>query len=189
MDKDILSQAKQYIKETSIPGLLVLERPIFKDDRGFFREIVHKDELEAMIKKPFNGVQLNHSRSEPRVIRGLHAENWNKIIVPVTGEAFLAIVDIRPDSPTFAKVETFIVNDQNRISLFIPEGLANSVCVLGNTAVDYFYLVDAYYDGTDTRAVVWNDTDLNIDWPIKDPIISDRDQNNPTLRQLFPEKF
>ena len=102
----------------------------------------------------------------------------------VSGEIFIAIVDIRPDSSTFKKSETFIINDTNRNALFISKGLANSICVIGNTPVDYIYLVDAYYDGKDTRAVAWNDPDLAIPWPIKNPTISDRDRTNPRLRDL-----
>lgn len=179
----------QYIKQTSIPGLLILERPVFADERGFFRELFHKDELEQIAGIKFEGVQMNHSHSIPGVIRGIHAEDWNKIVYPVSGELFIAIVDIRPDSPTFAKVETFNVGDNNRIGLFIPKGLANSFCVTGDRQVDYIYLVDAYWDGTDTRAIAWDDPDLNINWPIKNPIISERDKDNPKLRVLFPEKF
>src|SRR3990167_5715448 len=178
-----------YIKTTSIPGLLILERPIFSDERGFFRELFHKDELEKTAGLKFEGVQMNHSHSVPGAIRGIHAEKWNKIIYPVCGEVFIAIVYIRPDSPTFSKVETFNINDNNRIGLFIPNGLANSLCATGDQDVDYIYLVDAYYDGSDTRAIAWDDPNLAIDWPIKDPIISERDKNNPRLRELFPEKF
>ncbi|OGE28118.1 hypothetical protein A2867_01025 [Candidatus Daviesbacteria bacterium RIFCSPHIGHO2_01_FULL_40_11] len=180
---------QKFIKTTTIAGLLILERPIFSDERGFFRELFHKDELEKIIGFKFDGIQMNHSNSVPRVIRGIHAEKWNKIIYPVSGEVFIAIVDIRPDSPTFAKVETFNVGDDNRIGLFIPNGLANSLCVTGEKSVDYIYLVDSYYDGSDTRAIAWDDPDLQINWPIENPIISERDRNNPNLRDLFPEKF
>lgn len=180
---------KSYIKQTTIPGLLILERPIFRDERGFFREIYHQDELEKVSGVKFKGIQMNHSHSERGVLRGIHAERWNKIVYPLNGEVFVAIVDLREDSPTFAKVETFTINDENRFGLFIPNGLANSFCVTSDTPVDYIYLVDAYYDGSDTRAIIWNDPDLEIDWPISDPIISERDRNNPKLRDLFPEKF
>ncbi len=179
----------QNIKTTSIPGLLILERLIFSDERGFFRELFHKDELEREAGVKFDGVQMNHSHSLQGVIRGIHAEEWNKIIYPVSGKVFIAIVDIRPDSPTFAKVETFNVDDNNRIGLFIPNGLANSLCVTGDQPADYIYLVDAYWDGTDTRAIAWDDPDINIKWPVENPIISERDKNNPRLRDLFPEKF
>lgn len=180
---------KNYITKTSIPGLVVIERPIFKDNRGFFREAFRLNDLEKETGIKFNIVQADHSYSVPGVIRALHAENWNKLVYPLTGKAFSAIVDIRPDSPAFGKVETFEFSEDNPQALFIPKGLANSVCVHGNMPVHYLYLVDAYYDGTDTRAVAWDDPDLNIKWPIKSPIISDRDRNNPTLREIFPEKF
>lgn len=177
------------VNKTSIDGLLVLEMPIHKDDRGFFREIFHINEIEEKLGIPFRGVQMNHAFSKPQVLRGIHAENWNKIICPVNGEVFVAIVDVRPDSPTFGQVQTYTINDENRIALFVSKGLANSYCVTGNEAVNYIYLVDAYYDGMDTRAIAWDDPDLHINWPVKNPIISDRDKNNPKLRELFPEKF
>lgn len=180
---------QKFIETTSIPGLLILKRPIFSDERGFFRELFHQDELEEASGMKFEGIQMNHSRSKQGVIRGVHAEKWNKIVYPVSGEAFIAIADLRPDSSTFGKVEVFNVNDENRIGFFIPIGLANSICVTGDKPVDYIYLVDAYWDGSDTRAIAWDDPDLNIDWPIKNPIISERDKNNPNLRDLFPEKF
>lgn len=178
-----------YIKKTSIEGLFILERPTTEDERGFFREVFHLDELEKILGFEFKVVQMNHSKSLPKVLRGLHAENWNKLIYPVTGSAFAAIVDIRPDSPTFMKVETFDFDHSKPMGLFIQKGLANSFCVTGDKVFNYVYLVDAYYDGTDTRAIAYNDPDLNIAWPIKDPIISERDKNNPKLRDLFQEKF
>lgn len=180
---------KKYIKKTSISGLLKLERPIISDERGFFRELFHKDELEKITGIKFDGVQMNHSHSKPGVIRGIHAEKWNKIIYPVSGQVFIAIVDIRPESPTFSQVATFTVDGSNRIGLFIPKGLANSFCVTGRENVDYIYLVDAYWDGSDTRAIAWDDPDLNISWPVENPVISEGDKNNPKLRDLFPEKF
>lgn len=178
-----------YIKQTSIPGLLLLERPTNEDERGFFREVFHLDELEQALGFEFKVVQMNHSKSQPKVLRGLHAENWNKLIYPLTGQVFTAIADIRPDSSTFAKVETFIFKESDPKALFVPKGLANSFCVLGKREVHYLYLVDAYYDGSDTRAIAFDDPDLNITWPIEDPLISERDKNNPRLRDLFPEKF
>lgn len=179
----------QHIKATSIPGLFRLERPTIEDERGFFREVFHIDELEKVIGFEFKPVQMNHSYSLPKVIRALHGENWNKLVYPVSGEMFAVVVDIRPDSETFGKFETFTFSNKNRFALFIPKGLANSICVTGEEPVNYIYLVDKYYDGSDTRAIAWDDPDLNIIWPVKNPIISERDKNNPTLRELFPEKF
>lgn len=176
------------IKETSIPGLLLIERPMFRDQRGFFREAFRLNELDSLGIK-FRPIQWNHSFSKPRVIRALHAENWNKLVYPITGTMFAAVVDIRPESKTFLKIEKFTFNEENPKALFIPRGLANSICVVGDKPVHYLYLVDAYYDGRDTTAIVWDDPDLAIDWPVKSPIISDRDKNNPTLREVYPDKF
>ncbi len=102
---------------------------------------------------------------------------------------FAAIVDIRPESPTFAKIETFNFDDEHRYALFISRGLANSICASGTDPVNYLYLVDAYYTGSDTRAIAYDDPDLAIAWPVKNPIVSERDKSNPRLRELFPEKF
>jgi len=179
----------QEIKKTSISGLLVIEKPTYKDKRGFFREAVRLDELEEITGSKFEIKQWNHSLSHPKVIRALHAEGWNKLVYLVTGKMFAAIVDIRPDSKTFGKVETFTFDETRPRAMFIPEGLANSICVVGTEPVHYFYLVDKYYDGSDTTAIAWDDPDLNIDWPVKDPIISERDKKNPTMREKFPGKF
>ncbi len=179
----------EFVQKTSIEGLLVLKRTIHKDDRGFFREVFHIDEIEKTLNIEFKGVQMNHAFSLPKVLRGIHAEDWNKIIYPANGQVFVAIVDIRVDSSTFGKFETFTIDDEDRIALFVSRGLANSYCVTSDTAVDYIYLVDDYYDGTDTRAIAWDDPDLAINWPIKNPVISVRDKSNPKLRDLFPEKF
>ncbi|HJY98577.1 MAG TPA: dTDP-4-dehydrorhamnose 3,5-epimerase family protein [Patescibacteria group bacterium] len=178
-----------FITKTAIPGLLVIKRPTFKDERGFFREAFRLNDLEKEIGGEFKIVQWNHSYSLPGVIRALHAENWNKLVYPLTGKMFAAIVDIRPDSPAFSKIETFEFSEDDPKALFIPKGLANSICVSGNSPVHYLYLVDAYYTGSDTRAVAWDDPDLNIKWPVEKPIVSERDKGNPTLRELFPEKF
>lgn len=177
------------MQKTTIKGLFIIESNVFSDSRGFFKEVFRLDELEDGIGKVFNFKQMNHSRSLPGVLRALHAENWNKLVYPVNGRMFTAVVDIRPESETFGKVETFDFDDSRREALFISNGLANSICVNGDEPVDYVYLVDNYYDGKDRRAIAWDDPDLNIKWPIKDPRISERDKNNPRLRDLFPEKF
>jgi dTDP-4-dehydrorhamnose 3,5-epimerase len=172
------------VRELSIPGLFVVERPTHHDDRGFFREVVRWDELQEAIGRSFVPVQWNHSVSRPRVLRALHAEAWNKLVYPVTGTMFAAIVDIRPEAPTFGTVVEVTLDAREPRALFIPSGLANSICVVGDEPVHYLYLVDAYYDGTDTRAVAWDDPELAIEWPVADPIVSERDRANPTLREL-----
>ncbi len=179
----------KYFTETSIKGLYVIDMPKYSDKRGFFREVVRMNVIEKLTGKKFNVKQFNHTYSLPRVIRALHAENWNKIVYPVSGKIFAAIVDVNKDSETFGKVETFEFDENANKAILIPKGLANSICVSGTEPVHYMYLVDKYYDGSDTTGYAWNDPDLKIKWPVKKPIISARDKNNPRLRDVFPDKF
>lgn len=178
-----------FVRLTSLKGLYKVERETNVDERGFFREVFHLDELEEVVGEKINFIQMNHSLSKPNVLRALHGEHWNKLIYPVTGKMFAAVVDIRPQSETFGKHEIFQFTPEDRYALFIPVGFANSICNIGEEDVNYVYLVDKYYDGSDTTAIAFDDPDLGIDWPIKDPILSQRDKNNPKLRDLFPEKF
>lgn len=188
-----MNKDNQTVKKTSIPGVYIVERPVFKDNRGFFHEVFRLNELEEATGVKFNPLQWSHSLNLPKVIRAIHTEGWNKLIYPVTGKMFAAIVDVRPDQPAFGKVETFIFDNTDENSthkaLFLPKGVGNSICVVGEEPVDYMYLVDEYWDNAKAQGILWNDPDINIDWPIKDPIISDRDKENPTLRSLFPDKF
>lgn len=177
------------ITQTAIPGLLIIERPTFEDGRGFFREVARVSELEDATGVKFNFKQWSYSKSMPGVIRALHSEDQNKIVYPLTGESFSAYVDLREDSATFGKVETVTYKPPNYKAVFIPKGVANSICVTGNEPVYYMYLIDEYYDPKRIKGIAWDDPDLAIAWPIKNPMISDRDKNNLSLRAAFPEKF
>jgi len=182
--------AQSNIEKTEIPGLLVIKRPIFKDERGYFKEIVRNVHLtKERGGKEFEFRQWSHAVSLPGVIRGLHTENWNKIVYPVTGKMFSAFVDTRPESESFGKVVTMNFSPEDQKAIFIPKGVANSVCVNGKETVHYLYVVDDYYDSSDTTAIAWDDPDIGINWPVKNPIVSDRDKNNPRLRDLYPEKY
>jgi dTDP-4-dehydrorhamnose 3,5-epimerase len=184
-----MSAENNYITTTDIPGLLFVDRPRYSDDRGSFKEPVRISHINEVIGREFHVAQWSNSKSKPGVLRGLHAEGWDKIIYVSGGSAFLAFTDIRPDSPTFGKYVSVVVNDSYRPTIFVPEGLANSFCVTGTEMADYHYLISKEYDSRDQRAILWNDPDINIIWPVINPILSDKDRTNPTLRQLFPEKF
>lgn len=178
---------------TEIPGLVIIERPVFPDDRGFFHEVFRKNELESVTGIEFNPVQWSHSVSYPEVIRAIHTEEWNKLVYPVTGKMFGAFVDTREDSETFGKVVEIVFDNESVDSihkaLFIPSGIGNSICVAGKEPLNYIYLVDEYWNNSKARGIAWNDPDLAIKWPVEDPIISERDRNNPTMRELFPDKY
>ncbi len=124
------------------------------------------------------------------MLRGFHAEPWDKLVYVVRGNAMAAICDIRPDSPTFGEVQTFQLGDPpagERIRLFISEGLANSFCSYGDTEVDYLYDVSDYWrSGIAKPALAWDDPDLAVEWPVDEPLVSDADRANPTLSELFP---
>ena len=182
------------ISKTSIPGVVIIEMPIYEDVRGFFHEVFRQNELEEAIGIKFNPVQWSHSMNHPGVIRAVHTENWNKLVYPVTGVLYAPIVDLRPESPTFRMVEYITIDntDENspRQAIFISKGgVGNSICAVGGEDLHYLYLVDEYWDDAKAKGVAWDDPDLNIKWPIEGPILSDRDKNNPTLKEMFPEKF
>ena len=177
------------IERTAIEGLLVVRWDTHGDERGFFRQTYQVRELtDALGREPVLR-QGNHSRSQPGVLRGFHAEPWDKLVYVARGRAMAAIADIRPDSDTFGAALTFHLGDEpnERIRLFISEGLANSFCTYGDQPVDYLYDVSDYWrDGIDKPSVAWDDPDLAVDWPVDDPFLSDADSANPTLRDMFP---
>jgi dTDP-4-dehydrorhamnose 3,5-epimerase len=182
------------IVKTSISGVVLIQRPIHGDSRGFVHEPYNKKELFDATGVDFNPVQWTHAYMKPGVIKAIHTEDWNKLIYPVTGILYAPIVDLRSESPTFGKVEYITIDntkeDSPRQALFLPAGgIGNSICVLGSEMMHYFYLIDEYWDDVKAKGIAWDDPDLNIKWPIKDPILSERDQHNLTMRELFPEKF
>jgi dTDP-4-dehydrorhamnose 3,5-epimerase len=187
----------QHLYQTKIPGLFFIEHQPFYDDRGFFNELGIIPDLNKTLDLNFEIKQINLAHSKTNVVRGLHAEDWNKFIHIISGVAFCALADIRPDSETFLQVETFTLStnlDTGLVgSLFISSGIANSVCVLQGP-VNYLYHVDELYRDRNLQndsAISLFDPDLNIEWPIdkKDMIISQRDHNAITLREKFPNKF
>lgn len=184
----------KHIVKTSIDGVVLIQRPIHGDSRGFVHEPYNKEELKEVTGVEFNPVQWTHAYMKPKVVKAVHTENWNKLIYPVTGVLYAPIVDLRPESKTFGKVEYITIDntkkDSKRQALFLPKGgIGNSICVLGDEMMHYFYLIDEYWDDEKAQGVAWDDPDLNIKWPIGDPILSERDKANPSLRELFPEKF
>jgi dTDP-4-dehydrorhamnose 3,5-epimerase len=181
------------VEGTGIDGLWVVRWETHGDDRGFFRQTYQVRELaEALGREPVLR-QGNHSRSAPGVLRGFHAEPWDKLVYVSHGTVFAAIADIRPESPTFRQVRTFTLGDPpqgERIRLFISEGLANSFCVIGDGPADYLYDVSDYWRaGVPKRSVAWDDPDLAVAWPVAHPTLSPADQQNPTLRELYPGAF
>jgi dTDP-4-dehydrorhamnose 3,5-epimerase len=101
----------------------------------------------------------------------------------VKGEVFDVVVDIRKSSPTFGKWQSFILSETNYLQLYVPIGFAHGFCVLSDTA-EFLYKVSEYYSSEKEKGIIWNDPDIRIDWPISDPVLSDKDIANSRLRDL-----
>jgi dTDP-4-dehydrorhamnose 3,5-epimerase len=177
------------VETTSIDGLLVVRWDTHGDERGFFRQTYQLGELEEALGRPVRFRQGNHARSAPGVLRGFHAEPWDKLVQVTRGTEMAAIADLRPQSVSFGRVETFHLGDPpgERLRLFVSEGLGNAYCTYGEVEVDYLYDVTEEYRPADKRAVAWDDKDLAVRWPIAEPTVSEADRANPTLRTRFPD--
>ncbi|MGH7203143.1 MAG: dTDP-4-dehydrorhamnose 3,5-epimerase family protein [Candidatus Levyibacteriota bacterium] len=174
-----------YIKATPLHQVLQIQRPTIKDDRGFFRESVRTKAIEEEIGVPFVVVQANHARSTKNILRGIHIAPWNKLIYVARGIVQSVIVDLRKDSPTFGKYESFLIGEENRSSIFVPAGCGNAYLVLSDVA-DYTYLTDQEWAANKEYGIAWNDPTLAVDWKLSgEPNLSDRDKTNP----IFKEKF
>lgn len=173
------------IKKTNIEGLLIVEGgQTFEDDRGFFREPFRRDEFEEALGKPWVHVQENHAFSKKDVLRGIHIAPWDKMIYVSFGRVLAVLVDLRKDSPSFKQHVAIEIGDSNLVKLFIPAGLGNSYLILSEGAA-YEYQVNEYYRAGAEKGMAWNDPELGIEWPIKNPILSEKDKNNPSLKEYL----
>ena len=173
--------AVKYSK-TSLPGVLLIEPDVFKDERGFFLETFHqKKYADGKIVKSF--VQDNWSHSTSKVLRGLHYQLRNpqaKLVYVITGEIFDVAVDIRRGSPTFGKWEGVYLSSENKRQIFVPEGFAHGFCVLSETA-DVLYKCSDFYNPDDEFGILWSDPTIGIEWPVKEPILSSKDSQYSRL--------
>lgn len=166
------------VTKTMIPGVLRLRPRIFHDPRGRFMEAFNaKAFAEATgIKAPF--VQDNESHSAKHVLRGLHLQiaphAQAKLVRVARGAALDVCVDLRTDSPTFGRHYSLRLDDETHEMLYIPEGLAHGFLALTDGTI-FQYKCSAYYTPGAERSLLWNDPDLNIEWGIKDPMVSEKD--------------
>lgn len=178
------------VEETKLPGVLLLQPQIFDDDRGFFLETWNRTRYESLgISVPF--VQDNVSFSKKGVLRGLHfqyPQSQAKLIQVLSGEVLDVAVDIRIGSPTSGKGVTAVLSGANHSQLYIPSGFAHGYCVTSDTALFAYKCTDFYNPSTEC-GIIWNDPDLNIDWPIKEPLLSKKDAGYSRLKDLPPDKL
>lgn len=175
------------VHQTSLPGVLLIEPRVFGDARGFFLETYRAQKLADFGVPAF--VQDNHSRSLRGVLRGLHyqvVQPQGKLVMVARGEVFDVAVDIRKGSPTFGQWYGAVLNDENHRQMYVPPGFAHGFCVLSEVA-DFFYKCTDYYAPEGDRAIIWNDLDIGIEWPLAEPSLSAKDIQAPRLRDVLPE--
>ncbi|MGR9052135.1 MAG: dTDP-4-dehydrorhamnose 3,5-epimerase [Gammaproteobacteria bacterium] len=164
---------------TAIADVIILEPKVYGDDRGFFFESFNQSVFTALTGIQADFVQDNHSKSVKNVLRGLHyqiSQPQGKLVRVVAGEVFDVAVDLRKRSPSFGKWVGEYLSGDNKKQLWIPEGFAHGFLVLSEAA-EFLYKTTDYYAPQYERSIIWNDKDLNIDWPLSGPpIISAKDE-------------
>lgn len=173
-------------QRTKIPDVILIKPKVFDDDRGFFLETYKKSDFKkAGIDVDF--VQMNHSKSTKGVIRGLHFQHepyaQSKLVRCINGKIFDVAVDIRKDSKTFGKYVSVELSEENKHLLFIPKGFAHGFQVLSEEA-EIEYLVDSEYAPNYEDGIIWNDENINVEWPIVNPMISKKDEKLTSLNNF-----
>lgn len=173
------------IETTPLAGLLLVKPDVFGDERGFFQETWNlRRYTEAGLDRHF--VQDNLSLSRKGILRGLHFQNpgpQGKLVYVLQGEVFDVAVDVRADSPTFGQWYGATLSAENHHQLFVPEGFAHGFCVTSETAL-FAYKCTDFYNPKAEFSLLWNDPDIGIEWPIKSPGLSEKDQNGQPLSEF-----
>jgi dTDP-4-dehydrorhamnose 3,5-epimerase len=174
------------IKETGFEGLVEILPTVYTDSRGWFSEFYKEENFQARgIRTKF--VQENQSYSKKGVIRGLHLQlepnAQAKLVTVLAGKVLDVVVDLRKGSPTFAKVYYCVLDGESKKSLMVPEGFAHGFAALEDSI--FFYKCSSSYNRNAETGIVWNDPELNIEWQIRNPILSAKDEQLPSLSELL----
>ena len=176
------------LNESGLEGVLLIERAVHGDKRGFLQETYREDEF-ADLGITVDFVQDNHSRSERGVLRGMHfqvGEGQAKLVRCARGSIHDVIVDLRRSSPTYGEWEAHQLDDERHLQLFVPVGFAHGFCVTSEVA-DVIYKCSTYYAPELERGIAYDDPDLEIEWPKLDHVVSERDAQAPRLAQIADE--
>lgn len=167
------------VTAAALPDVKLIEPKLFGDERGFFFESYNRKAFAEIVGADFDFVQDNHSRSTRGVLRGLHYQlppcAQGKLVRVASGEVFDVAVDMRRASPTFGQWAGELLSGENKKQLWIPPGFAHGFCVLSDTA-DFLYKTTDYWSPAHERCVKWDDPTLAIAWPVKEPVLSAKDQ-------------
>lgn len=180
------------IEKLDIEDLLLIKPTIFEDERGYFFESFNRETFKKATGMDLDFVQDNESASESNVIRGLHLQlppyQQGKLVRVTRGSVFDVAVDVRRNSETYGHYVGVELNAENKYQLYIPPGFAHGFCVLAPETI-FSYKCTGYYHRESERAIRWNDPDIDIDWGVKNPIISEKDQNQSIYLKDFTEAF
>ncbi len=174
------------VVKTKLDDCVIIEPKVFGDERGFFLETFQAERYASLVGITLPFVQDNHSRSARGVLRGLHFQKTKpqgKLVRVVRGEVYDVAVDIRKGSVTFGKWEGVILSEENKKQFWVPPGFAHGFVVLSDTA-DFEYKCTDYYDPSDEGSILWSDPDLDIPWPIANPVLSTKDESAKRLVDL-----
>lgn len=174
------------IIETKIKDLVIIKPDVFRDERGYFFESYNKERFAAMgLNMDF--VQDNESKSTKGVLRGLHFQRppyaQGKLVRVVKGAVMDVAVDIRKESPTYGKWESVLLTGENKLMFWIPEGFAHGFVCLEDDSV-FSYKCTNVYNKASEGSIRWNDPDINVNWNIEKPILSEKDQISPLFKDL-----
>ena len=174
------------IIKTSIEGLLIIKPDVFKDERGYFFESYNKERF-AKEGLTMDFVQDNESKSSKGVLRGLHFQKppyaQGKLVRVVKGSVMDVAVDLRKGSPTYGKWESVVLSEDNKLQFWIPEGFAHGFVTLEDETV-FNYKCTNIYNKESEGSLLWNDPDINIDWNIENPILSEKDKVSPLFKNF-----
>lgn len=170
---------------TEIPEVLIIEPDVYGDERGFFLESFNKKKFKELTGINRDFVQDNHSRSARGVLRGLHYQikkSQGKLVRVIRGEVFDVAVDLRKSSSTFGQWVGVNLSEENKWQMWVPEGFAHGFVVLSESA-DFLYKTTDYYAPEYERSIRWDDPDLDIEWPLKEVAVSEKDANAMGFKQ------
>ena len=171
--------------KTEIEGVYIIEPVVFGDNRGYFMETYNENEFKAN-GLDYTFVQDNQSKSKAGVLRGLHFQKTHpqaKLVRVLEGEVFDVAVDLRKNSPTYGKWVGVVLSEENKKQFMIPRGFAHGFVVLSETAT-FAYKCDEFYHPEDEGGIMWNDPDVNVEWPYHgEVLLSEKDKVHPSLKE------
>lgn len=173
-------------KETPLEGIKIIKPSVFEDQRGFFFESYNRKDYKKILGKNISFVQDNQSKSKKNVLRGLHFQikkPQGKLIRVLKGKILDVVVDLRKDSKSFSNSYSIFLTEESKEQLWVPPGFAHGFLVMSEYAEVSYKTTDYWYPEYE-KTLVWNDPSVSVDWPINNPLLSEKDSNGLSLSEL-----